>query len=316
MSDELRSAIRKALSKVGVIPAGYARLGKGDGTGTILRAIADRTCYYHNWQGAIPSYAPLAQELNILSFNSPYLEGVRVRLGYPAYAPDVLHIVGIENGEGSQAVGGLMPHEQLTAMTLNINLSNLVPLRVGATIPSGLSVYINPGLYFDPLTPKHRMYGGGTLDLTSVISALTSNTHQMILIYLNRQTGVISYASSTAVSGTSKEEFSAATYAAIAQYPPWQPLALIHCHNGQTTVEDTDFYRDIDPRPLFGQGLNLPYNALAGSGAPTATELTTAYGSPANVGAGFSAIVYRSGGVSYLAMSNGINWYVITGTLA
>lgn len=316
MSNELSAAIRRTLGKVGAIPAGYARLGKGDGSGVILRAIEDRTCYYHEWNGAIPSYAPLAQELNLMSFNSAYLEGVRIRMGYPSYAPDTLHILGIENGEGLKALGGLLPHEQFSAMGLNINLSNIVPLRCGATTPASTSIIINAGMYYDPVTPANRILGTTTFDLASAISSLSSGTHCMAVIYLNKSTGIISNLVSSAVLGTDKSEFGGGTFSSLILYPHWQALSLIHLYFGQTAITETDFYRDIDPRLLFGSAISAPYVTVNGSGAPTNSELTAAFGSPSNTGKGFVGIFYRSGGVSYLVFSNGVSWYYSSGILA
>lgn len=251
---DIKARLRKALGNLVEVPAGTARLGKGDGSGTIIANYQQRTVwYFDSVTSQTPSTAPLAQGLFLQAFNRAELEGTRIRLGYPPYKSNVLHILGFDSGEGLTAVGGITPNEQLLAKVITVDVGSLINFRVAPQSTPDLTVHVNPCYYLDS-TGALNFFGGDDFDLTSLIGALSSGEHQMVLIALDNIVGGLVEFTSTAEAGglADKDLFDSTTIVTDMTLDAGSiPLGAVHIYDGQTEVIEDDIYRTADPRVIF-----------------------------------------------------------------
>lgn len=246
---EYARALRNNLQHVGEFPAGYARLGRGDGSGVIIADISRRLVYVFEAAWQVPSAVPVAQAIDIRSLNNPALEGMRVRLGYPPYAPDRVHVLGFDAGEGMAAVGGLTPQEQLTAALAVPQVANIADFRITAI--GGLVVRVNPGKYYQFSTGDWQYFGGD--DITLSMPA-TSGHHQMQVVCLDTETGELAVISNTSEAGTIKAAFDLTTIDGMTVPDGYLLCGAVHCVEGATELSEADIYRDADPRVVFTVG--------------------------------------------------------------
>lgn len=310
--DVYARAFKGALGAVGYIFAGYARLGRGDGSGVIIADLSRRLIWYYDNQGA--AVAPVDMGMNLVALNSAAMEGQRVRLGFPPYAPEILHVIGFDSGESIAAFGGVTPEEQLSAAVA----APSQPLRIAAQNPADASVWVQSGAYL--AGGNWNWFSGGAIDVSAQIAALTSGQHQMGLVCLSGLTGALVVVTNTAVTGSSKNEFDASTLSAMLIPANYLPLGAVYLFYGQNEVrEDTtrnDFYREIETR--VGKVEGLPISTINVSNPPTDAELDAAFGTPAQVGAGFVSLVDDNGAgtAGYVVWSDGANWWYTGGTKA
>jgi len=247
--DDIAKQIQPALGQLGERPAGYARLGRGDRSGVIVKDFAYRTVYYYN-EGQPTAFAPLSTNVNITAINNVGFEGVRVRLGYPNYNPSVLHVLGLDSGEGLDAVGGLTPAEQLVTKAQYPDVGSLINFRLSPNNPIDTTVFVNGGFYYDD-TGALQYFGGDSIDLAATIAALASGEHQMAVIALNVSTGDLGIVVNTAATGTDKELFDQVTIIDMTYDTYDLAKGAVHLYYGQTSVVEDDIYRLFDPRVLF-----------------------------------------------------------------
>jgi hypothetical protein len=311
---EYAKALRKPLGHIGEFPAGYARLGKGDGTGVIIADASRRLAWTFQEVGSVPSVYPVDQGIDIRSLNNPTLEGFRVRLAFPNYAPDRVHIMGLDDGEGLSAVGGYTPQEQMNAAQAVPQTANIADFRL--SVVSGLTVQVNPGKYYQNSTGDWQYFGGDTLALTM---PTTSGYHQMQVIYLDTETGDLDVLSNTAELGSNKDAFGYATIDALTIPDGALLSGAVHCVQGVTDLAETDIYRNADPRVIFqARRTTVHYSTANVSNPPTDAELDAALGTPAAVGAGYAALINDgdAGTNEYMVWSDGTNWFYVEGTKA
>ena len=308
---EYAKALRKGLKHVGEFPAGYARLGKGDGAGTIVADVTRRLVYVFEAVGSVPSAVPLDQGIDIRSLNNPTLEGFRVRLAYPSYAPDKVHVMGLDDGEGLQAVGGYTPQEQLTAALAVPQTANIADFRL--SVVSGLTVMVNPGKYYAHATGDWTYFGGDTIGLTM---PTTSGYHQLQLVCLDTDAGALAVVSNTAEAGSNKDVFGNTTIDALVIPDGYLPCGAVHCTQGVTSLAETDIYRTADPRVMF-QARRTPVLVSDDnvSATPTAAELTTAFGTQAD---GFIGVLDDAGAGTtvYVVVRKNSKWWYASMTEA
>lgn len=248
--EDIAKQIRPALGQLGELPAGFARLGFGDGSGRIVADFSKRLVYYFG-SGQSTAAAPLARSESIVAYNNPSLEGMRVRLGYPNYDPTRLHIMGIDSGEGLDAVGGITPQEQLASGSLYPDVGRIINLRLAPNSPNDSSVFVNAGWYWNA-DGDPAWFGGDTFDLAADIAALDGE-HQMAVICLDLASGELKRVLSAAEAGDddSKTLLDATTAEDLSYGAADLPVGIVHLYDGQTAVVEADIYRDIDPRVLF-----------------------------------------------------------------
>jgi hypothetical protein len=277
-----RDELHSALSKIAIRPGGYAYLGKGDGSGTIVADFSKRLLYYYTpsrpW-----ATAPLVTSENILAYNKSVLENTRVRLGYPSEQPSVLHILGLDTGEGYDAVGGITPGEQLISAQKFTDTGSLINFRIAPNDPADTEVYINPGWYINT-SGDPAFWNGDSTDtlLTTAIAALSSGEHQMAVVFVNAATGAAAIATNTAESGgvNDKELFDTTTIEDMTIADNYVPCGAVHLYDGQTSITENDIYRSSDPRIVFnrtgsGGGDTLPVTDTTAivKGSADATKL-------------------------------------------
>lgn len=313
---DLSSRFRKALGRIGELPAGQAYLGKGDGSGTIIADYVNRLAWYYG-RNQPPALARVPTSINIMSLNNSALEGLFVRIGYHPEAPERLHILGVDAGEGQQSLGGIMPAEQLQTAAMYPAASNLMPLRIAAEATPAKRIYVNPGAYWERGTGAWAWMAGGYYDATSAIAALTSGQHQFLLVCLNTADGSITGVLNTASTGSEKSIFDASTVSALTIASHYVPCGAAHLYYGQTTITEADLYRDVETRVLYQPQQNTRIST-ANVTTPTDAELDSAFGTPATVGRGFMAFVddNAAGTAGILVISDGANWWYLSMTKA
>lgn len=249
--DEIAKRIRPAVAQIGELPGGYARLGRGDRSGVIIKDAEKRLVYYYN-EGQPTAYAPLSLNMNIVSINNPAFEGWRVRLGYPNYRPDVLHVLSVDAVEGVAAGGGFTPGEQYTQSAQTVDVGKVLNFRLSPNDPPDLNVFVSSGFYYADDGSLH-FFGGDLLDLSTVVSALTSGQHQMAVASLDKSTGELNFVTNTAEAGGSadKDIFNETTITEMTYGDNDEQKGAVHLYYGQTTITEADIYRRGDPRVLF-----------------------------------------------------------------
>lgn len=263
------NTFRNQLKHIGEFPAGYARLGKGDGSGVIIASLSDRTVYIYDATAQVPSAVPVVENVSIVALNNPALEGTRVRLGYPPWYPNRMHVMGLDTGEGLRAVGGVTPTEQASVAAFYPSATNLTALRL--TPDTGLSVWVAPAWYFHGATGDPQYFAGDTLALDSVVSALTSGQHTLSLVCLDTLTGLLAHVDATASTGSLKDILGVWTIDGLTIPQGYQASGAIHLIYGQTSITEDDVYRgEGDPRVLY----QLPALVRATVSVSTNTTLT------------------------------------------
>jgi len=88
--------------------------------------------------------------------------------------------------------------------------------------------------------------------------------------------------------------------------------------NGETNDGTLTYKEDEDSWSLSGEGISQTVHTDDVSNPPTDAELDTVFGTPATVGAGFTAYIDDNGGGAnfYQVVSDGTNWWIFTGTIA
>lgn len=248
--EDIQGELRDALGNIGELPAGYAYLGRGDGSGTIVFNAARRLVYC--FDGTTIFVAPVVQGLHLPSLNVAQLEGVRVRLGYPSYDKKRLYITGFDTEQGVTAVGGILPGEQYNATTIYPSLGNIVNFRGVPTDPATTEIYVPGGAYYDANGNWDFFGGDETTTLTAAIAALTAGQHQMVVVCLNKSTGELVSFGNTAVTGSDKDAFEALDIIDILEgLLGYDEVSAVHLYYGQNSIVEADFYRNIDPRVAF-----------------------------------------------------------------
>jgi hypothetical protein len=241
------------LRRVGFIPAGYARLGRGDGQGIILADEARRVAYIFD-SGQVTATAVLADNINPSAINKPEYEGKRVKLAYPPNE-NRIHIIGFDTGEGYAALGGRTPNEQYNDGLMWMTVNNILNFRLSPNDPEDMQVYVQAGAYYDA-SGNWGWFGGDALDLEADITALASGEHQMALIYHDISTNELGRLLNTAEAGgaNDKDVFDAATILDMGLTSTQRPVGAVHLYDTQTLITEDDIYRSWDPRALFGSG--------------------------------------------------------------
>lgn len=254
--DELAKVIRPHIAQIGELPGGYARLGRGDKSGVIVKDAKLRLVFYYNI-GQPTAWAPLALNMNLAAINNPAYEGYRVRLGYPNYRPDVLHVMGIDAVEGVAAGAGFTPDEQYNSRAQYPDVDSINNLRLAPNNPADSNVYVGPGYYYDA-DGNLQFFGGDLLDLQGALDLLTgSGQHQIAVVSLDASTGELTYVTNTAVDGggDDKAAFNQADVVALTYGDADQQKGVVHLYDGQTVIQESDIYREIAPRVLFTRPL-------------------------------------------------------------
>ncbi len=267
--DQLSKRMRSALGNVAEIPAGYARLGLGDHSGRIIADGSKRLAYIYDRQTV--SLVKVGQTISLQAINNANMEGVRVRLGYPPYAPGEMHILSLDSGEGLDAVGGALPDEQIISKALYPDVGSILNFRIAPNDPADTSVFVN-GSPYRTGSGAWAYLGNSSFDLDTIISALSSGYHQMAVICLDTSAGDLTVVTNTSETGGAgdKQIFDMTTIASLTFAAAYIPIGAVHIYSGQTAVVEDDIYRTADPRTIYAPGISTveDYTPLILTGWP------------------------------------------------
>lgn len=256
-ADRLARQLGKALADVGFTKPQVVRLGYGDGSGRIVQNPVDRTVY--TFTGDIGDNqreigtAILSQSAGILLQDSKTLEGLYVEIAIPP-GKSQPHVTGMAGSTGLQAAGGKTQLEQILARAALPDLSKIATLRARPVAGANEITVDGVFVYVQPSTGLYQSFDGGTISLQSGIDALAIGEHQLTAVCLNPETGTlvtVSNAAATAA-GTlpSRAEFSIGDVLGL-DYLGYLPIIACYTYSGQTSISESDLYRQYDPRPLF-----------------------------------------------------------------
>jgi hypothetical protein len=248
LKESLRAIPQFIGAKYGYTDLQDAYLGKGDGSGEILATTAAYPrsvwCYQNTTEGRTVFTAVLSAACGIPYQDNPAYEGSAITIGY---APNsrVLMVVDSVRLEGGSSTGGTTLVEQQITNTTYVLQNRLMPLYLSPL--GGLTVYVNPSPYYQPSTGSWKYFPGG--DYT--VSVPGAGLHQITVVVLDTETGTLTSASNTAVTGTLKDDFGYYTLQSVTFSPEHLISGAVHAYNGQTAISETDIYRDVDGRVLW-----------------------------------------------------------------
>lgn len=248
--------LQKALGGIAIRPAGFGYLGRGDGSGVIVADVNKRLLWFQAGVGQPPATARLRDNISILPFigEHPEFEGIRVQLGFPPENQTVLYITGFDQGEGTDSFKGITPQEQQQSAQRYSDVGSLINLRGAPNNPVDGELYVSPGGFINA-DGAQDWFGGGSTDplCADAIALLSTDEHQMGLVYIDGTTGELALAVNTAEAGgvNDKQLFDTTTLTEITLPDNATPCAAVHLYFGQTTVTEEDIYRTADPRILF-----------------------------------------------------------------
>lgn len=194
--------------------------------------------------------------------------------GIPAFAPgipDGAHLVTAKYGkityvleianEALPSLGGLRPIDQLLAKATTPKIQALDVARIAPTSPTASMMVEHRGsfAYHNPATGLASSLDAESINLTSLQAALTSGEHRLAVIALNttetvEEDKLVAFASAASTSSDTlpnRDQFQLGDIQNVGIAHQHIPLAAVYLYYGQTAVEEADFYRAYDPRPLF-----------------------------------------------------------------
>lgn len=281
--DEMVSSLGTSFGRIGEIPAGEAYLGKGDGTTTVIADVTQRLVYTND--GQTWTQTPLGQRVTITAVEGQ--AGVRVRLARLPENPQRVFVAGFTESTVRQAFGGVLPGEQQGKAAFFPDVGRIKDFRIAPQNPTGLSVHVNGGAYYDS-TGAWATFGGGDLDsdISTAVGALSSGQHQMGVVILVPSTGDLDLLTNTAATGGAGDKDiwdSTEVMSILSGQTDMLPCGTIHLYYGQTAVSEDDIYRQADPRVAFssppsstGSGIDyFPINLTTSLTIPTNKQIVT-----------------------------------------
>lgn len=239
--------LHQRLRRVATFFSGWGYLGRGDGTSTVVADSARRMVYYFTEQGI--GTARLAENISMPSVNDAYAVGLRVQLGYPPHDPHVLYVLGFDTGEGLAQLGGLTPAEQYNAASKYPDTGRIINFRIAPQDTPDKTVAVQGGAYITP-GGQWAFFLQDSIDLTTQIAAISASNHQLCVVCLDTLTGLLAAVTSGSEAGgvNDKTDFGVGTIEALTFSSNYAPVGAVHLYNGQTTISESDLYREADPR--------------------------------------------------------------------
>ena len=305
MFDPLVPALRAALQAK--VEGVYARTGRLNADGTYTLAVPGRPNFmYVRLNGDV---ANVQQALNLKVQWRPDLP-VRVRRT-AAGVWEIVDVHGLETSEalGTTAAAMNRPAADGDGVQETVAGRSLKPGRLRLAADSGLVFAVEPFYYW--WRGRRRFFEGGVIDLAGY-RPTPAGTWAWVQVYVNPVTNALA-----AVTGPPVKLRDLLTLDALAALAVGDgvPVDAVILRQGQTAQPvEADF---ACGRTLL-QARDQAYSAANVSVPPTAAELTSAFGAPADVGAGFIGVVNDDGaGLNvWLAVSDGAAWWHVACTLA
>lgn len=214
--------------------------------------------------------------------------------------------------DNTNASGGTVTNLQTQTLTPRITQSNVETLSIVPTIPPSLYVIlkswyilVNGLLYFFPGI-------GGGVNLTASVPAAGNMCYVVIFVKSDYLTVEVTASTARSIADVPLDlaDIQECLDARSAGSTPTYALKLI---GGQTTITQADIEDPStkDLRQLVNTAGSAPQISSANvTDPPTATELNSAFGTAAAVGAGFIGLINDNGdSLKYwLCMSDGTDW--------
>lgn len=285
----------------------YARTGKLEADGTFTLFVAGRTNYmYVRLNGETQN---VQEALNLKVQWRPDMP-VRVRRN-EAGAWEVIDVYPQETSSalGNAAAAMNRPAADGDGVQETVAGRNFKPGRMKLSGTDNLTVRVEA---FDYWYRGARVaYAGGTLDLASNRPA-TSGQYAWVQVYVDPATNAL--AAETGSEYGLKTFLTPDARAGI-DIGDGIPVDAVILQNGQTAAPvESDFA--LSRTLLHGRGHNYSDDNV--TNPPTDAELDTAFGEPADVGAGFVGVLDDAGAGAnvWLVASDGANWWYVAMTQA
>ncbi len=285
----------------------YARTGKLEANGAFTLQVPGRTNYiYVRLNGETQN---VQEAINLKVQWRPDMP-VRVRRN----GAGTWEIVDVYPQETSAALGSAAPAMNRPAadgdgVQETVGARSYKPGRVKLSGTDNLTVRVEPFDYW--YAGARAAFPGGTLDLASN-RPVSSGQFAWVQIYVDPATNALS--DQTGPERALRTLCTDADRVGI-DIGDGVPVDAVILRNGQTAApveSDFGFSRVL----LHGRGHN--YSAANVTNPPTDAELDTAFGAPADVGAGFVGVLNDNGAGAnvWLAASDGTNWWYVAMTKA
>ena len=278
MPSEFRTEVAQAFSS-GINAVGYSeprnvRLGKGDGSGTIVYDASKRLIWWFEGElgGVITSqgWAFLPSGVGVLPHDSKNDEGspIQIRLGPGETVPEVFKLM----PDAYIPNSGRTPAEQAQDRAAIPTLAQLDHLRLRVVSNSNVVTAKGRVYYDDAVTGDRRFVVDPALDLDGDITELESGEQQLAVVYLDARTGKLGRALGAIVpTGDTlpkRSTFKDYSVANVVLPSHTVPMMGVYLYFGQA-LNDDDLYRVYDLRPLFAPLIRNVYGATA---APTVDD--------------------------------------------
>lgn len=226
-------------------------------------------------------------------------------------------VMGAVTSEGMTATSGRSLIQEFAQGVQYPVGANLMDFRVMPGV--GLVVRVEQGTYYKPSTGGWQYWPGGEYDLTSMVGALTSGQHQMVVLGVDTEAGSLMVASATAETGNDKAQWSG-RLGEVTIPARMLPGGAVWLYYGMNAIEESHIYRGVEEARWFMRtaGERVRVSTANVSSPPTDGELDSAFGNPGDVGKGFVAVVDDNGAGTavYVVASDGTNWWYASMTKA
>ncbi len=270
--DLIADRIGEGQRKTGRRVVGLALLGMGNGSGTLIvpnglpREIYARRS---DTRELFTLHLPPNPTIPFQDGNAA-VETLEVRYGYEADSTR-LQVLDTLSASGQQGIGATSPMEAAIAAGYWTPLNQIVTLRGRPTNPVSMSVAADGPFWYPRTATSKFLFSTGTAALSAAIGALTAGQHQLAIEYLDTATGQLGVITNTAVTATgtlpSRGEWVYTDVQAMSIASTYLPISVVYLYYGQTGVQEADFYRNWDLRPLFGGGANTALSNIANQSA-------------------------------------------------
>lgn len=236
-----------------------ANLGKGLGDGTLKAPNAGSRMVwirYSDTHELDVAYLPPGM-IAPYRDGDPRVETQGVRVG-KAPGSELVQVIDAVALDGRSSTGDNSLMEEVIYEALFARLKNFLQLRASSTGSNNIQVE-GPYPYRKPSTGDLTLFLTGFVSAQTAITALTAGQHQLGIVYLNEETNALGLATGTAVTATytlpSRSEFAFSDVQAVDLELFWKPIIPVYLYYNQSSVVETDFYRDWDLRPMFTSGV-------------------------------------------------------------
>lgn len=300
--DNLIKAFDRARQKSEIRSIFTARLGRGDGT-----LVTDRPGYV--WARIFLPSGVSTQIIKAHEVTIAYGAIVDVKRDtdgfFAAFRANTT--AGGQEYWGNLGSGNVPRHGSSHGLygpdPIFIESPQLEPLAITPTIPSGQSVQVHRGMYFDADSVL-QAFPGEVVDLSTDIAALSAGHQQLIVIGLDVSDGTMSTAaglSSSDMTNVANVPFTTAEALAITVGSTVQRLGAVRIYSGQTAIQRIDLPKKLDLRLWGGRTLvaadipNLPASKI------TSGQLAAEQGGLGADASAFSGILKMASGTASVA---------------